>query len=178
MGYTSRKSLTTLARRAQRNVDPALKQVADDGGKLMVEKVQENTPVDTRVLRNSIRKRPVRLTTWRGAPTYESGAYTEVEYGPHVEHGTGLWGPKNAKYRIEPKDPNGVLAFFVKGSPSGIASGAGSTSEGTLVFARYVMHPGSPGQHMFAIGVAFVEASFDEVAQRGLNTWATRTERG
>lgn len=186
MGYTSRRSLERLVERTRRNVPPALRDIADDGGTVMTRAVTQNTPVDTEQLRQSITKKPVTAGQLRDAGgrfmsgmSYESGTFTEVEYAPHVEHGTGLWGPKSAKYRIEPKDPNGVLAFYVKGSPTGLSSRrGGGTAEGTLVFAKYVLHPGSPGQHMFATGAAFTESRFDEIAAKGLNEWARKSERG
>lgn len=178
MGFTyTRRSLTDFVQSAKAAVDPALRIMAEDGSKYMVRIVRENTPVETMKLRDSIQESPIKPVAEGG---YESGAFTDVSYGPHVEHGTGLWGPKHAKYKIEPKDPNGVLAFFVgKGAQARLSNGkyTGGVSEGKLVFARYVMHPGSPGQHMFATGVAWIEASFDEVTDRGLNEWARRSER-
>lgn len=176
--YTRGKSLTDIVQNTKDAVDPALRVMADDGASMMVRIVKDNTPVDTHDLRNSIVASPVRaLPSGMG---YESGAFTEIEYAPHVEHGTGLWGPEHRKYKIEPKDPNGVLAFFMKGGAQArLDNGqySANITEGKMVFAKYVMHPGSPGQHMFATGVAYVEASFDEVTKRGLNEWARRSER-
>lgn len=177
MGFKRKgKSISEFVRQSKEAVDPAIEMMMDDGNTFLLKAVQENTPVETEALRRSITKMPVinENGVWR------SGVFTEVEYGPHVEHGTGLWGPKRAKYRIEPKDPNGVLAFFVKrGGVVNIRGEQSSTriAEGQLVFAKYVMHPGSPGQHMFAIGVSAAEASFDEITQRGLNEWVRRSER-
>jgi hypothetical protein len=178
MSWTIKRTLSDLLDDTIEAVDPACRTVAEDGAKMMVRVVKQNTPVDNGFLRDSIQTSPTKVTVSQlGEKAYESGAFTEVDYAPHVEHGTGLWGPKHAKYRIEPKDPNGVLAFYVRG-PS-VASGKGyDVAEGNLVFAKYVMHPGSPGQHMFATGAALVEASFDEVAARGLNQWARDSERG
>ena len=79
---------------------------------------------------------------------YESGAESELEYAPYVEHGTGLWGPKHAKYLIVPKRPDGWLRWI-------------DPDTGNPVFAKRVMHPGSPGNHMFEIGVAIAEQEFE-----------------
>ena len=94
---------------------------------------------------------------------YESGAETDVEYAPYVEHGTGLWGPRHAKYEIKPKRPDGWLRWIdpVTGDP---------------VFAKRVMHPGSPGNHMFAFGAAIAEHEFDQFVQPILSRWAVEQE--
>ena len=73
-----------------------------------------------------------------------------MEYAPYVEDGTGLWGPKHAKYEIKPKRPGGWLRWI-------------DPMTGDPVFARRVMHPGWPGNHMFAIGAALTEQEFDAV---------------
>jgi hypothetical protein len=179
MGWESKGSLSGFVQRSKEAVDPALRQIADDGGRFMTQRVIENTPVETSALRDSIRQKAVLKVETVAGPGWESGAFTEVLYGLHVEEGTGLWGPKHAKYRIEPKDPDGVLAFYARvrtpeGKPQLDASY--NPVEGQLVFARYVMHPGSPGQHMFALGATVTEASYDEIAERGLQEWKRRSE--
>lgn len=179
MGWSTRGgSLADMVRKSNDAVDPALRQMADDGGRVMTERTVENTPVETGELRASIKQKAViRVESVNGA-AYESGAYTDVIYAAYVEEGTGLWGPKHAKYRIEPKTPGGVLAFYVNmKTPEGKTHFDGSYNpvEGNLVFARYVMHPGSPGQHMFAIGATFVEAEFDHLMQRGVEEWVRRS---
>jgi very-short-patch-repair endonuclease len=83
----------------------------------------------------------------------------------HVEWGTGLWGPKHAKYLIVPKKPGGWLSWI-------------NPRTGQRVFARKVMHPGSPGAHMFAIGAHLTEAEFEErIAAPVLALWAREQER-
>lgn len=193
MGWESKGSLGGLARRAKEAVDPALRQIADDGGTLMTQRVRENTPVGKNMkplkgqrrsppgtLKESIQQKQVVKIQDSHGKGWESGAYTDVIYGPYVEEGTGLWGPRHAKYRIEPKDPNGVLAFFARArSPEGKPhlDSNYDVVEGQLVFTKYVMHPGSPGQHMFAIGAAAAEAEFERVAAQGLQEWEKRSER-
>lgn len=180
MGWENRgQSLAGMVRQVKDAVGPAIEVMVDDGGQAMQKYVIENTPVETGELRASIRQKAVvRIVSMTGT-AYESGAYTEVIYALYVEEGTGLWGPHHAKYRIEPKDPNGVLAFYVRvKTPEGKPQFDGSyhVAEGNLVFAKYVMHPGSPGQHMFAIGAAQVDAQFDHITGRGLEEWVRRSE--
>lgn len=176
--YTRGRSITDFVQNAQEAVEPAMKTMAEDAVSMMLRIVKENAPVDTHDLRNSITKYPI--VALPGGMGFEGGVFTEIEYGAHVEHGTGLWGPEHRKYKIEPKDPNGVLAFFMKGThQTRLDNGqySANITEGKTVFARYVMHPGSPGAFMFTTGVAYVEASFDEATAKGLNEWKQRAER-
>lgn len=179
MGWKSRGTLAGLVRKSKDAVDPALRIMADDGGQEMTDRVVENTPVETGELRTSIQQKAVVRVESASGAAWESGAFTEVVYAAYVEEGTGLWGPRHAKYRIEPKDPNGVLAFYVRvRTPEGRVQFDGNYNpvEGNLVFAKYVMHPGSPGQHMFAIGASFIEAEFDHITRRGLEEWVRRSK--
>lgn len=188
MGYTGQK-MSDLTGAAKDAVDPAIRSMVDEGSKRLQRRVQENTPVSEpqRPLRGRPQAPPGTLResitikeTRKVGDVWEGGVYTEVIYAPFVEEGTGLWGPNHTKYRIEPKDPNGVLAFFTTArTPEGRAMHLGTTyntTEGTLVFAKYVMHPGSPGQHMFAIGASMVEAEMEDITREGANEWKKRTE--
>jgi Bacteriophage HK97-gp10, putative tail-component len=142
----------------------ACRSMADKGGERMTTHVKQNTPVRFGTLRASItQKLTVVYPTPRGM-AYESGAETEIEYAPYVEYGTGLWGPRHAKYEIKPKRPDGWLRWIdpVTGDP---------------VFAKRVMHPGSPGNHMFLIGEALTEHEFEQFAEPILARWATEVER-
>ena len=73
-----------------------------------------------------------------------------------------MWGPRRAKYEIRPKNPLGWLRFF-------------DQKTGELVFAKRVMHPGSPGHHMFARGVALTEEPWERECNRRLDRWARDT---
>jgi Bacteriophage HK97-gp10, putative tail-component len=142
----------------------ACERMADKGGERMTTLVKQNTPVHFGTLRASITQK---LTVVRPTPrglAYESGAETEIEYAPYVEHGTGLYGPRHAKYEIRPKNPDGWLRWIdrVTGEP---------------VFAKRVMHPGSPGNHMFAIGAALTEHEFEQFAELILTRWSVEVER-
>ena len=122
----------------------AMRGMAHRGGAELRRRVIQNTPIDTGRLRESWYQEPVRHH--RGAPdTYESVVATDVDYAIHVEHGTGLWGPEHKKYLITPKKPGGMLSWI--------------GHDGQRVFARYVWHPGSPGQYMMAYGLGKTEAT-------------------
>lgn len=160
-----------------KQVPPTMKKIARDMGDVVVDNTEANTPLgvewsdremDTVVhghghLRNQIRRRALEIYDEDGVKVYESGAQTNVDYAPYVEEGTGLWGPHHQKYKIEPKTPGGMLAWT-------------DHKTGKRVFAKFVMHPGSPGQHMFAIGVAASEAEFNEVAEEALHDFRRRCE--
>lgn len=134
----------------QTPVKAAVVEMADKGGDRMVELTVQNTPIDLSGtggggnLRTSWyqrRLRRVRRAPWSG---WESGVATDSDHGPDVEHGTGLWGPEHRPYLIEPIPPNRFLHWR-------------DPHTGEDVFARRVMHPGSPGQHMVQIAASVLE---------------------
>jgi hypothetical protein len=138
---------------------------ADRGGEYYTARVRERTPVDSGNLRDSIKQKPVTIRTdSRGRRVYESGAETDVEYGPSIEHGWGLWGPSHAKYLIKPRRPGGWLHWV-------------DPHTGEDRFARRVMHPGAPGAHMFAVAAGVTEANFEAVVRAELLRWAVEVER-
>jgi len=64
-----------------------------------------------------------------------------------LTQGTGLYGPKHAKYPIKPKKKGGVLAFPSVYTPRTRAGAGGQykgpgTSSGDTVVVKSVMHPG------------------------------------
>lgn len=126
--------------------------------------IEQNTPVDTGELRSSWYETPpsrVRVGPVRG---FEVRVTSDVDYAVFVEHGTGLYGPRHAKYPIRPKVEGGVLRWQ-----------DGATGEWR--YATEVMHPGSPGQHMVAIGVALVEYEFSTICEPYTEEWAAAQER-
>jgi hypothetical protein len=141
-----------------------LLRAVDAGGEAMVRNTQFYTPIDTGHLIDSIRKK---VTVVRLSPRgliYESGAETHVEYAPYVEHGTGLFGPLMRAYEIRPKNPDGWLRWI-------------DPLTGRPIFAKRVIHPGSPGAHMFAKGATMTEAEFDRLVAPELERWAREVER-
>lgn len=95
---------------------------------------------------------------WRGAVS------TEVDYAPYVEYGTGLYGPKHAKYLIKPKTPGGTLSWI-------------DPVTRKRRFAKYVWHPGSPGAHMLLNAAVKTEVMFEAIAEPILQEWAREAER-
>jgi hypothetical protein len=161
----------------------ALVRIAEAGGERMTELTRMNTPVDKGTLRASWTTKPVTVRVGHSVGVvishpaeaeafvglaqgarYESGVQTEVEYAPYVEHGTGLWGPKHAKYPIRPKHPGGWLHWI-------------DPMTGQHVFAKEVMHPGSPGNHMLSFAAAITESEIGLIAAPALERWASETER-
>lgn len=144
-------------------VKVASREMARRGGAAWTVAVRAKTPIDTGELEASWREKIVLISLNDvGEVVYESGPYTETSYAPDVEYGTGLWGPKHAKYLIEPKNPDGVLHWIGK--------------DGESVFARRVWHPGSPGAHMLAISGAETEAAMQELLAPVLEAWVKAQE--
>lgn len=187
MGYEGDKLAPMIER-----LDVASKRAGHNMAERMVERGRENirmnTPVATFHLRNTYKRTPVRhqqlsslgYTSIRwSAWVWQGTVYTEVEYAPHVEYGTGLWGPKRRKYKIQPKKPGGVLRFTpYQRMPSGavILDVEGAPARGKPVMVRFVMHPGSPGQHMFRIGAELTEMQFAELSAEPLRLWKAEVE--
>lgn len=170
MSYTGRR-LAPLFDRSL--IDNTCREMARHGGERMVALVKQNTPIGHQpfsenyipgALRESIEKKLLVVYRKGGRMVYESGAQTNLSYAKFVEEGTGLWGPHRAKYEIKPKNPDGWLSWI-------------DQETGERIFARKVMHPGSPGNHMFAIGAHLTEHEFNLWGQRMIQTWARRQER-
>lgn len=173
------QSLHDFAQRAETGAEIAGEWMAISGTETFHSYTVKNTPRDTGALREDIKQKPV----MRDELGWEGGIYAELEYAPYVEHGTGLWGPLHSKYKIEPKTPGGVLAFYARlktpeGQPILSNKLMGNLKEGELVFRRYVMHPGSPGQHMFAIGAAMTEGELKRIGNEGLRLMRNYVEKG
>lgn len=145
-------------------VDRFCRRAAHSGGRTLQFHTKAHTPVETGALRDSIIQHPVVvIVDGRGRKIYESRISTDKDYGPAREHGSGLWGPKQAKYPIVPKNPDGWLHWVNKA--------------GEDVFSKGVMHPGSPGAHMFVVGGAITENALDSIVRPHLERWAKETAR-
>ena len=136
----------------------AARRIAEDGGEFLVKAARGHTPVDTGALMASWKRMATVVgVTPAGLKTYTSGAETDVEYAPHLEWGTGKWGPKHAPYEIRPKKPGGWLHW--------------QTPEGQDVFAKLVMHPGIKPRHMVAQALQELEAAVQAVGEPGVREW-------
>lgn len=149
--------------------------------------IEINTPVETHHLRESYQRTPIKYRRITGMAMgagwqmycWEGRVFTEVEYAPFVERGTGLWGPRRREYKIEPKKPGGVLVFTpYQRMPSGgvILDVQAMPVMGKPVFVRFVMHPGSPGAHMFRIGSVLTEHQFEELSREPMRLWKEAVE--
>lgn len=130
----------------------AARRMAEKGTDRMLDVTVTNTPIDKGNLRSSWYALPVQRVQHLLAPThgaYQGTVASDVNYAPHVEYGTGLFGPSGAKYPIRPKKPGGMLRWTDR-------------STGDTVYAKAVMHPGSPGQHMLQIGGFVAEGEADD----------------
>lgn len=154
-------------------IDNTCRQMANHGGERMRDLVKQQTPIGHQPytedyipgrLRASIEKKLLVVYPRAGRMVYESGAETNVAYAKFVEEGTGLWGPHRAKYEIKPKNPDGWLSWV-------------DHETGKRIFAKKVMHPGSPGNHMFAIGAHLTEHEFNLWGQRIIQEWSRKQER-
>ena len=126
---------------------------------------EKNTPVDTGELRSAWKSddKPRRAATFVGIG-WEASWMNETEYAPYVNYGTGLFGPEGKKYLILPKKPGGTLHWVDRAT-------------GEDVFAKRVLHPGSPGNYMLEISADFIEATWDKLLRPLLRVWARRMER-
>lgn len=185
MGYEGDGIVATI-RRLEKATKPTGRRLAQAMLRHGQRKIEQNTPVETRHLRNSYKKSQVKYRQdpdalyiqWQ-AWVWTGTVYTEVEYAPYVEAGTGLFGPRRRKYKIEPKKPGGYLAFSgYERLPSGavILDVHGTPKGGNTVFVRFVMHPGSPGHHMFRIGAELTEHEYEEWSREPLRLWKETVE--
>ena len=166
MAYVGGSLVSLFDEDSQAATNLAMRRMAEKGGDRMVEITIVNTPIDSGNLRTSWYQLPTQKTHYAIWVAYESGVASDVDYAPHVEHGTGLWGPKHAKYPITAKG-GGFLKWI-------------DPATGNEVFARRVMHPGSPGQHMVAIAADVVEFEVDSgfLFNSILHDWSRAVETG
>lgn len=136
-------SLRSLFDQRQRDATKdAMRSMADSAITTWKEATVKATPVDTGLLKQSW----YTLGPKDAGQTVETSLQTNIDYAPHVEFGTGLYGPKAAKYPILPKKPGGFLRWV-------------DPKTGKEVFARKVMHPGSPGAYMLTKGANATSAA-------------------
>ena len=146
-------------------VDNFCRRLARKGGSRMTTLTKQKTPVDTGALRESIKEKKLTIhLDARGRRVYATGCETDKEYGPPIEHGWGIWGPRMQPYEIRPKDPDGWLHWK-------------DPATGQDRFAKRVMHPGSKGAHMFLKAAEACDAELHEMARDLLERWKKETER-
>lgn len=181
-------SMTDWVRAAKVITEETCHELVDAGTKRWKHITEINTPIERFIkpvttkppyhLRNSWEIGTLRVADIPGedaAKSYEADVYTEVEYAPYVEEGTGLWGPEHRKYVIRPKRPGGWLSWIARDTYT--RRDGSIVKAGDRVYAKEVLHPGSPGQHMLAIGAHMTQEQFDEWADDIMAGWAARVER-
>jgi hypothetical protein len=153
-------------------LERAVHDVADEVADELHSRVAELSPIDESGrgrggnLKTSWYKEPPigsRKATVAGEAVYRAWVRTDVDYAAHVEWGTGLWGPHASKYEIKPKLPGGTLSWINRA--------------GLRVYARRVMHPGSPGRHMMQNAAAQTQARLERIAEGPMRRWRREQER-
>jgi hypothetical protein len=126
---------------------------------------EKNTPVETGDLKAAWMsdKKASKAATYLGLGM-EASWFNKLEYAPYVNYGTGLYGPEARKYLIVPKKPGGTLHWVDRAT-------------GADVYAKAVLHPGSPGNYMLEISADVVEATWDRIIKPLLITWVKQMER-
>lgn len=138
------------------------RRIARDGLDRLVDNTKRNTPVDTSpfrdkpgrprgALRDSIHGTDIDRSRTPLGDVYEGRCRTFDPVGPNVEWTT-------APHIIRPRAPGYPLHWR-----------DGQTGDDR--FAYEVHHPGTRGQHMFAIGAAITERELDSIARPALNVF-------
>jgi hypothetical protein len=147
---------------AQAATAKAALKMTETAGRSMETLAKANTPIKTGKLR----------AAWHRTPAHPGGsepdAYStelsnDLDYAAYVEEGTGLYGPKHAKYEIRPKNPGGSLRWV--------------GSDGKVHFAKVVHSPGSPGNYMLAIAMNVTEAALGSLVADDLEKWVHDVEQ-
>lgn len=139
-----------------------LARAGDAAGDRLVAVTKRNTPIDTNpwhdhagrppgTLRESVQRGPVERHRTVLGSGIRVRVFTEDRVAPFVEEST-------RPHEIRPRG-RGVLSFRV-------------APDGRRVYAGVVHHPGTRGQHMFAIGALILEAELDGVLAEPLRLFA------
>lgn len=160
MAYTGGKLHPWFGREPN---DRAMRNIVRVGTTHAREAAEAATPVDTGDLKANWSITPaIKVMSYAGA-AWRGEWLNDAEYAEYVNFGTGLYGPEHRKYLIVPKKPGGVLHWV--------------DSAGGDVYARAVLHPGSPGNEMLAISANALEASWTRLAAVVMRNWAREVER-
>ena len=141
----------------------AMANIADIGASYAAEIAEDNTPVETGKLRKSWEITAAQPVIDFLGYAWEATWKNDADYAAYVNYGTGLWGPEHRKYLIRAKG-GGSLHWVDK-------------LTGEDRFAKWVMHPGSPGNHMLEISAGMLEATWVRLARPALTQWSREVER-
>jgi bacteriophage HK97-gp10 putative tail-component len=144
-----RGSISKPLRRARSNLRPTFRSFTRTSSRQMQKLVRAHTPVDTGELMDSIQPKDVVETR----DEFSGGVHSDAPYASFVEDDT-------KPHRI-PKEgsESKPISFW---------------SNGRRVTVPFVMHPGTKGQHMFAKGVADMEAILPDQGEELIKDWAKR----
>jgi hypothetical protein len=112
-----RRQQDAMFRQLMRGTDDAVEAL----GRRSEAQAKASTPSKTYQMRGGWKHR-----SWRNGGVVNGELYNMVPHALYQEEGTGLWGPKRAKYPIVPRRKK-CLSW---------------SAGGTRFFARKVMHPG------------------------------------
>jgi hypothetical protein len=154
MGYHATASLEEMIH--PEACERTAREIADDGLEHFQSHVRRNTPIDTNPYRDrpgrprgsareSVKRTPVRHVNTATGPAFVGSVFSDDEVFPFIEWDT-------PPHTIRPKEPGGTLHWRDR-------------SSGEHRFAKEVHHPGTKGQHPFAIGAAVTEAELDTIAE-------------
>ena len=141
----------------------ALKNMVRVGTEYASEIAAANTPVESGYLRSNWNvTKPFPTMTFLGYG-WQAEWENDSDYAAFVNWGTGLYGPEHRKYLIVPKRPGGSLHWVDR-------------LTGEDRYAKYVWHPGSPGNHMLEISAGMLEANWTRMVKPVLVKWAEQVE--
>lgn len=142
----------------------ALKNMVRVGVEYASEIAAVNTPIETGDLRDNWETtKPFPTMTFLGY-AWRAEWHNNSDYAAFVNYGTGLYGPEHRKYLILPKKPGGSLHWVDR-------------LTGEDRYAKYVWHPGSPGNHMLEISAGMLEANWRRMVKPVLVKWAQQVAR-
>ena len=163
MGYTGGEMADLFA---MEPVEDCMEEITDRVGERLHDETVRNTPWDTRNLKTSWYREPVREVRRGGGRAFRTVVATDVDYAPGVEHGTGLWGPAGAKYDIPSSGRMPPGRFMRWRDPA----------TGDWIYAKAVKHPGSRGRHMLGRAMNTIEHEVDSIAAPVTRAWVRRQE--
>lgn len=144
--------------------DRAMRNMVRVGVTYASEIAAERTPEATGDLKRAWKTgRAFRTMSFMGY-AWQASWENDLDYAEFVNYGTGLYGPEHRKYLIVPKKPGGTLHWVDRVT-------------GEDVFAKHVLHPGSPGHHMLEISANALEATWQRLVRPVLRNWAREVER-
>ena len=150
-----RDTLTPQLLSFRRSLPGYMRRRADETGDDVKDRVQRRTPIGREIDRRTgrdmgptadLRRSVTKIRVQKPAPNvWRSGAYSIRSYVAHVEYGTRRHIIRPRTGRVGRHGKAATLRFWTNGQ---------------LVYARMVNHPGAPGHFMFRLGLEEAQAAF------------------